>query len=178
MSTNPDDKDLEVNKSEEEKITENNSANDNLTNPSEHEDKNSEEDVKLKESLLRAYAEIQNMQKDEKKRLLNVKLLAHEEICKSVLEVMDSFNYALKILDNNTASGLKMIQDELMKKLNKFGVKEIVVNVGNVFDPKMHIAIETISGEEKGKIAEVISNAYSFGENNKLIKPAQVKVVN
>ena len=64
---------------------------------------------------------------------------------------------------------------QLEKVLLEMGVQKIKT-IGEKFDPGIHEAIELVEGEgESGTIVEEMQSGYKL--NNKLIRPAKVKVI-
>ncbi|KKS65912.1 MAG: Protein GrpE, partial [candidate division WWE3 bacterium GW2011_GWB1_42_6] len=70
--------------------------------------------------------------------------------------------------------GLDLIIKDVVSGLKEFGVEEINSEHGE-FDPMQMEALEIVQGE-KNKVVETVSKGYLL--NNKLIRPAVVKVGN
>ena len=105
-----------------------------------------------------------------------------EALIKQILEVVDDFERAIKMDDNdlsdevsNFLKGFKMIYTRLIGILESLGVKEVEVE-GKEFDPNYAEAILTDHDENKPEnvVKEVLKKGYMY--KDKLIRPAMVKV--
>ncbi|HHW69594.1 MAG TPA: nucleotide exchange factor GrpE [Tenericutes bacterium] len=136
----------------------------------------------LEESLLRSKADFINFRKrleDEQSRLLK---FCNEDIIKEILPVIDNFERAISLDDNNLEDelskflvGFKMIYTNLLSILNKFEV--VAIDGRNKpFDPTYHQAVfqEKVEGIESGMVIEVLQKGYLL--KGKVIRPAMVKV--
>ena len=148
-----------------------------------------EENHKLKndlkessEKVLRLAAEMQNYKKRNETEKSNMLKYANEDLAKSLLPILDNFERAIKLDDNDLSdevskflSGFKMIYGSFVNVLNNIEVKEIECD-GLEFDPVYHQAVLTEKDETKpsGVILEVLQNGYMY--KDKVIRPAMVKV--
>jgi len=130
----------------------------------------------------RAQADFANFKKENDKILRELKDLAKEDVCMSILPVIDSFEMAFsnvetwEKVDENWRKGVEYIYSQLVAILNEHGFKQIEP-LGEVFDPSFHTSIETMETMEKkddGKILDVIQKGYTL--NGKTVRPARVKV--
>lgn len=148
-----------------------------------------EENHKLKndlkessEKVLRLAAEMQNYKKRNETEKSNMLKYANEDLAKSLLPILDNFERAIRLDDNDLSdevskflSGFKMIYGSFVNVLNNIEVKEIECN-GLEFDPVYHQAVLTEKDETKpsGVILEVLQKGYMY--KDKVIRPAMVKV--
>ena len=148
-----------------------------------------EENHKLKndlkessEKVLRLAAEMQNHKKRNETEKSNMLKYADEDLAKSLLPILDNFERAIKLDDNDLSdevskflSGFKMIYGSFVNVLNNIEVKEIECD-GLEFDPVYHQAVLTEKDETKpsGVILEVLQKGYMY--KDKVIRPAMVKV--
>lgn len=148
-----------------------------------------EENHKLKDELkessekvLRLAAEMQNYKKRNETEKSNMLKYANEDLAKSLLPILDNFERAIKLDDNDLSdevskflSGFKMIYGSFVNVLNNIEVKEIECD-GLEFDPVYHQAVLTEKDENKpsGVILEVLQKGYMY--KDKVIRPAMVKV--
>lgn len=148
-----------------------------------------EENHKLKndlkessEKVLRLAAEMQNYKKRNETEKSNMLKYANEDLAKSLLPILDNFERAIRLDDNDLSdevskflSGFKMIYGSFVNVLNNIEVKEIECD-GLEFDPVYHQAILTEKDETKpsGVILEVLQKGYMY--KDKVIRPAMVKV--
>ena len=106
---------------------------------------------------------------------------AKSDTVRTFLEIADNFERALKTPFpeecSNYISGIEMIYDLLIKKMNDLGVSEIEA-LGKTFDPKLHNAVLHVEDETKGEneIVEVFEKGYKLGD--KVLRYSTVKVAN
>ena len=148
-----------------------------------------EENHKLKndlkessEKVLRLAAEMQNYKKRNETEKSNMLKYANEDLAKSLLPILDNFERAIRLDDNDLSdevskflSGFKMIYGSFVNVLNNIEVKEIECD-GLEFDPVYLQAVLTEKDETKpsGVILEVLQKGYMY--KDKVIRPAMVKV--
>lgn len=151
--------------------------------------KENKEVVKLKEEIsllneknLRLMAEMQNMKRHYSEDLLNLSKRDGEKFIKELLPIIDNFERAIKMDDNNLEDslskfldGFKMIYTSMISNLNKEGVHEIEC-LNKTFDPTVMEAVLTDHDESKesGVVLEVLQKGYKY--NDILLRPAMVKV--
>lgn len=127
----------------------------------------------------RAKADFSNYQKDEAKREALMAQFAAGEIVKDALLVLDSFDLAIAnhAKENSETKRLRIIKDQFLSILKKWGLEEMKVAAGAKFDPNFHEAVETIPSSEhqEGGIIEVLQAGYLL--HGKVLRPAKVKVV-
>ena len=138
--------------------------------------------AELNEKVLRLAAEMQNMRKRYEEEISNFHKYEGEDLVKKLLPIVDSFEMAIK-LDNNDLtddlsrflSGFKMIYTNLVSILNSLEVTEIEA-LNQKFDPKFMEAVLTSqeTGIEPGMVMEVLQKGYLY--KDKLIRPAMVRV--
>lgn len=135
-----------------------------------------------KEKSLRAQAEMLNYRKRKDDELSQRLKYANEDLITSLLPIIDNFERAIKLDDNDLTdelskflSGFKMIYGNLVNILNNSEVNEIEAD-GLEFDPNVHQAVLTEKDENKpaGVILEVLQKGYKY--KDKVIRPAMVKV--
>ncbi|MEX0595174.1 MAG: nucleotide exchange factor GrpE [Candidatus Paceibacterota bacterium] len=129
----------------------------------------------------RAQADYQNLKKESEKARIDSIRLANKSLIENLIPVFDNFALAIKHLpselqDNNWTQGIVYIHKQLQDILIAEGV-EIVDPIGEVFDPKIHEAVDSIESEDietHNTIIEVLQVGYKL--NNILIRSARVKV--
>jgi len=136
----------------------------------------------LKETLLRNQAELQNYKRRSQEELDRILKYKNEDILKEFLPVIDNFERAIKMDDNDLSDevskflvGFKIIYSNTLNMLNKFEVKEVPAE-GCEFDPTYHHAVLTEHDETKpsGVVLEVLQKGYNY--KDRVIRPAMVKV--
>ncbi len=136
----------------------------------------------LEEALLRREADMVNYRKrkdEEVSRLLKYK---DEEIAKDLLPIIDNFERAISMDDDNLSDelskfleGFKMIYCHLTETINKYEIK-MIDGDKKPFDPNYHQAVltEKVEGMEPNMVIEVLQKGYLL--KDKVIRPAMVKV--
>ncbi|ACL70031.1 nucleotide exchange factor GrpE [Halothermothrix orenii] len=177
-----------------------NNKEDNGDNKQEQEDKNgSDEDIKhLKErvkeletevdelteeknnifnKLQRLQADFINYRKRTNKEKGKIGIRAKIELIEKILPVVDNFERALNSApdEDEFKQGVDMIYRQLMDTLKKEGV-EVIPAVGEPFDHNLHEAIMQVedSKYESGTVVEELQKGYIL--EDKVIRPAMVKV--
>ena len=137
------------------------------------------EDEALNERYLRLMADFQNFKRRTEKEKGDIYAFANEKIIGELLNVIDNFERALAAGDaeDNFYKGMEMILKQLLGVIEKAGASEIKA-LGEDFDPNFHNAImmEDSTEYESGKVTGVLQKGYVL--NNKVIRPAMVKVAN
>ena len=148
------------------------------------EQKIEELEIKLKEAeekALIAKADMINYRKRKDEEIVRMLKYSAEDIVRELLPVVDNFERAIKMDDNNLEDelskfleGFKMIYCNLVSILEKNEVKQIDGN-NKPFDPTYHQAVMTeASDNEKDIVLEVLQKGYLY--KDKVIRPAMVKV--
>ena len=127
-------------------------------------------------------AELVNYRKRKDEETANMLKFANQDLITELINVVDNFERAIKLDDNDLTDelskfldGFKMMYANLMEILKKFGVEEIN-RVGEAFDPNEEQALMTDSIEEMEDdvVIEVLLKGYKL--NGRVIRPASVKV--
>lgn len=140
------------------------------------------EKAELADKVLRLTAEMQNMSRRFEQEKANIYKYDGEKLIKELLPIVDNFERAIKLDDDNLTdelskflSGFKMIYTSMISTLKAMGVTEIEA-LGKEFDPVTMEAIMTtnILEEEQNVVVEVMQKGYMY--NDKVIRVAMVKV--
>lgn len=148
------------------------------------EKKQEELEKKLKEAeekYLIAKADLVNYRKRKDEDVMRIMKYANEDIIREILPIVDNFERAIKLDDDNLEDelskflqGFKMIYCNLISVLEKNEVKQID-GANKPFDPTYHQAVMTeASDKEKDIVLEVLQKGYLY--KDKVIRPAMVKV--
>ncbi|MCB0731188.1 MAG: nucleotide exchange factor GrpE [Ignavibacteriae bacterium] len=201
MSSNKDknmeEKEIEINDSNEEKNKESKTDEPNTENSqdvekkideteNETEEDNSEQISELEEkvrslqdSLLRKAAEFENYKRRTENDQLNLLKYAAESFILKILPVYDDLGRSLAHADDNKTEslieGLKLVYDKFTKTLDDQGVKKLEVK-GKEFDVEYHEALmQQPSNDVPGNtVLEEIEAGYTY--KDKVIKHAKVIV--
>ena len=137
------------------------------------------EDEDMKTKYLRLAADFQNFKRRTEKEKSDIYAYANEKIALDLLDVIDNFERALvhqkDCKDEKMKEGMDMIFKQLQTVLEKNKIVEIAA-LGEEFDPNVHNAVMTGAAQEyeSGKVSAVLQKGYKL--NNKVIRPAMVKV--
>ena len=132
-----------------------------------------------KDKLLRALADSENTRKQMEKIRIETNKYGVQPLAREILNVVDNFNRALNLKDDNNEKsleeGLSLIQKEILSILDKFNVKKIDA-LGEDFNANFHQAMfEKETNEfEVGKVCEIVQDGYTF--HDRLLRPALVGV--
>ena len=136
----------------------------------------SEEDIlknkvaELEDKLLRNAAEFENYKKRTIRQYEDMVAFANEKTISEMLEIIDSFDRALKQKDENADSnafikGIELINNQMHNLLVKYNVKPIEA-MGKPFDPNFHEAMMQVESDEfpEGTVAFEMSKGYMIGD--------------
>lgn len=131
----------------------------------------------LKTALARSMADLQNYKRRTEEDQGRFIKFANITLLKELLPTIDNLNRSTEHLpndmkDNEWAKGIVQIHDDLLKTLEKIGVKKIET-IGVRLDPNFHEGL-MIGPGEKDIITEEFEPGYIL--NGNVIKPAKVKV--
>lgn len=136
----------------------------------------------LEDDLLRSKAELLNYRKRKDEETLRVIKYAEEDILKGFLPILDNFERAIDMDDDNLndevskfLEGFKLMYKQIKELLNEFEVKEIEC-LGKEFDPTYHQAVVMDKDEtkESGIVTEVLQKGYMY--KDRVLRTAMVKV--
>lgn len=136
----------------------------------------------LQEKLLRAHADLHNMQTRAAKDYANQMFQVKEQLLRGMLGVMDDFERALAEYRKQPRneqldawfSGFELIVKRLALFLEKQGVREI--DCSTTFNPQFHEALVHVAvpGKQTNDIVEILQKGYTL--NDRVLRPAQVSV--
>ncbi len=135
-----------------------------------------------KNKMMMAQAEMLNFKKRKEEETTNILKYANQDLILELIGVLDNFERALNLDDNNLNDelskflvGFKMIYASLKEILIKFGVEEIDA-LNKEFDPNLHQALMVDKDEEKQDniVLDVLLKGYKL--KDRVIRPVSVKV--
>lgn len=141
------------------------------------------ENAQLKDRLMRAMAETENIRKRGERDRREAELYGGTKLARDLLSVHDNLGRALENLDDllreNNASlveGLELTQRELLSVFEKHKILKVEPEIGDKFDAKQHQAMfeAPVPNTKKGHIIQVMANGFVIGD--RLIRPAHVGV--
>jgi molecular chaperone GrpE len=133
----------------------------------------------LYDRLLRRQAEMDNFRKRTQREKEDLRQYAAEDLIRSLLPTLDSFDRALQHRDASVPAafyeGLELIYRDLREVLGRAGLSPIDTE-GQVFDPHLHQAVEAVIAPDRREheIVQELQRGYKL--KDKLLRPAIVKV--
>ena len=144
-----------------------------------------DEIARLKDQLLRAIAETENLRRRGEREREDTAKYAIAGFAREILAVGDNLHLALanipaearaadKWLDN-LAVGVEATERELLAVFERFGIRRIDP-LGEPFDPNYHQAMTEVPGTGKpaGTVVQVMRSGYVI--HDRLLRPAMVAV--
>jgi len=144
------------------------------------------ENAGLKDKLLRALADAENVRRRAEKEVADAKLYGAANFAREMLSFVDNLRRAVEsvpaekraALDPTAASlleGVELMERDFLSRLARFGVRKIEAQ-GARFDPNQHEALFEIPDESQpaGAVAQVVEQGYMIGE--RVLRPAKVGV--
>ncbi len=137
----------------------------------------------LKDRLLRALAENENIRKRAAKDKRDGEAYGGSRLARDLLPVYDNLQRALEAVDEHskeTASalleGVELTQRELLNIFQKHGITRIAPEKGDLFDPQLHQAMfeAPVPDVAKGCVVQVMLEGFML--QDRLLRPAQVGV--
>ncbi len=134
--------------------------------------------LELKEKVLRITAEMQNMRRRYDLDIASLHKYDGFDMVEKLLPIIDNFERAMNIKTEGSEkflAGFKMIYDNLISILASKGITALDV-IDKPFDPNIMNAVMTERNNEKENniVLDCMQKGYMY--NDKLIRPAMVKV--
>lgn len=143
---------------------------------SETEKLKAERDALL-DRVARLQAEFDNARKRSVREQQDFREYAAADVIKNFLPILDSFELALKAYVDGSEfrNGIELIYRQFQDALQKIGVQPVPA-VGQVFDPRIHEAIEMVDTTEAPdhQVLDELQRGYKYKE--RLLRPAMVRV--
>ena len=147
--------------------------------------------AEFKDKLLRTLAEMENLRRRTEREVTDARLYGIAGFARDILGVADNMDRALQSLGANlrenadaNAPGTKALLDgvelterELLKVLDKHGIKKFEPAKGEKFDPNFHQAMYEVPDLSlpSGTVAQMVQAGYKISE--RMLRPALVAVV-
>ena len=139
----------------------------------------------LRDKLLRTLAEMENLRARTAREVADSRTYAVASFARDILTIADNMARALQTLraELKENAGVKALLDgvelterELLKVLDKHGVRKFEPQPGEKFDPNMHQAMYEVVDPSLpgGTVAQVVQAGYTIGE--RMLRPALVAV--
>ena len=136
----------------------------------------------LIEKVKYTQAELINYRRRKDEETENLLKYANKDIILELLPVIDNFERAISLDDNDLTdalskflSGFKMMYSQMTGILTNYGVSEIN-RVGEEFDPNLEQALMTdnVPNKKDDEVLEVMLKGYKL--KDRIIRPATVKI--
>ncbi|MBS9338066.1 nucleotide exchange factor GrpE [Fructobacillus sp. M2-14] len=137
---------------------------------------------KKDDELLRAQAEIQNIQTRNAREIANIRKYDGQKLAESILPVVDNLERALAVEtdgDDKVAQihkGVEITLKTMKAALTEHGIEE-VGKVGDDFDPNTMQGVQSVPAEgdvKADQVAAVLQKGYKL--QDRVIRPAMVAV--
>jgi molecular chaperone GrpE len=141
------------------------------------------ENRELKDRLLRALADVENMRKRGERDRRDAELYGSTRFARDLLSVHDNFARAMENVSEEARSvaaglieGIELTQKDLLSAFQKHKILKVEPEIGEKFDPKIHQAMfeAPVPDTRAGDIIQVMNAGFTIGE--RLLRPAQVGV--
>src|SRR5690606_30713003 len=140
----------------------------------------------LRDRLLRAAAEMENLRKRTEREIKETRSYAIANFARDMLVATDNLSRALTVLPaqaresadaamKSLIEGIEMTEREMQRLLGKHGVVSIPA-MGERFDPHRHQAMFEVPDPSvpEGIVVQVVQDGYAIGE--RVLRPAMVGV--
>lgn len=144
------------------------------------------EKIDLRDKLLRALADLENMRRRAERDLADARLYAVTNFARDMLTVADNLGRALDSVPAEARAGaegalkglidgIELTQRDLLKNLERHGVRKLDPQ-GAKFDPNLHQAMFEVPNPDvpNGTVVQVVQTGYAIGE--RVLRPAMVGV--
>ncbi|MCL4342524.1 MAG: nucleotide exchange factor GrpE [Candidatus Thermoplasmatota archaeon] len=114
----------------------------------------------LRDKMLRALADSDNLLKAREKELASERKRLNKSIMMDLLQTLDAMDAAMKATDNASVQALR---DQLLSVLSRHGLKEIEAK-GKKYDPFLHEVLGVSQEGDEGTVTEEIQKGYMLGD--------------
>lgn len=137
----------------------------------------------LKDRLLRALADGENLRKRAERDRREAEHYGGTKLARDLLPIHDNLSRALAAVTEDQRAvagavieGVELTLRELHNVFSKHGITTISPQVGDVFDPQLHQAMfeAPVQGTKAGQIIQVMAEGFLL--HDRLLRPAQVGV--
>jgi len=146
----------------------------------------SQENADLKDRLLRALAEMENLRRRTEREVADAKAYGVSSFARDMLGVADNLRRALDHVPaearesgdaamTSLIEGVEVTERDFLSRLTRHGVKKLEPQ-GQRFDPNLHEALFEVPDESvpAGTVVQVIESGYTIGD--RVLRPAKVGV--
>ncbi|MBV8060839.1 MAG: nucleotide exchange factor GrpE [Alphaproteobacteria bacterium] len=137
----------------------------------------------LKDQLLRALADSENLRRRTRKEVEDAGKYAVGNFAKEMLTVADNFQRALESIPadvadanlRNLLTGIEATQRQMLAAFERFGIKKLSP-LGQTFDPNLHRVMMEVNdpSQPPGTVTQVLQDGYVI--HDRLLREALVAV--
>jgi molecular chaperone GrpE len=157
-------------------------ANDDVSAPPDSVEALKAEAAELKDRLLRALAETENVRRRGVKDREDAAKYAVSAFARDMVKVAEDLRRALASVEADGAAsgplveGVRLTERELLAALERHGVKRVDPQPGERFNHELHEAMFEVptDAQEPGTVAHVMEAGYTI--HDRLLRPARVGV--
>jgi molecular chaperone GrpE len=145
-----------------------------------------QENAELKDRLLRALADMENLRKRTEREVADARTYGISSFARDVLSVADNIQRALDATGEDWKKhadeagralfeGVELTERDLLKALERHGVRR-VDPLGDRFDPNLHEAMYEVPDNKvpAGTVVQVLQSGFTIGD--RILRPARVAV--
>ncbi len=114
----------------------------------------------LRDKMLRALADSDNLMKAREKELASERKRLNKAIMMDLLQTLDAMDAAMKATEN---ASVRALRDQLLSVLSRHGLKEIEAK-GKKYDPFLHEVLGVSQEGDEGTVTEEIQKGYMLGD--------------
>jgi molecular chaperone GrpE len=140
----------------------------------------SDENAQLKEQMMRAMADLQNMRKRFAQEKIALTQFATEDLIVDLLPILDNFERTISAADGGASTesvlgGVRAIDRQFRDILGRRNLTRIQAT-GQEFDPEEHFALAAHETDEvpENTVTQEIEAGYKLAQ--KVVRPAKVRV--
>lgn len=143
--------------------------------------------ARMKDRLLRAMAEAENVRRRSERERTEAQKFGISRFARDLLSVADNLRRAIDAVPaekreeldeiaRNLITGVEMVERELLAAFERHGVTPLQPEKGSKFDPNLHQAMAEVPDADAppGTVVDVFQTGYVIGE--RLLRPAMVTV--
>ena len=144
------------------------------------------ENAELKDKLLRALADMENLRRRTDKEVADAKLYGISSFARDMLSFADNSRRAVENIPaalrksaepfvKTLIEGVELTERDFLSRLARHGVKKIEP-LGAKFDPNLHEALFEVPDDTvpNGTVVKVVDDGYTIGD--RVLRPAKVGV--
>lgn len=139
-----------------------------------------DENDSLKDAMVRAMAEAQNIRRRVQEQMQSERKYAGENLVRDLIPVLDNFARTLQAIEKGASpekivDGISKVEGQMLKALESNNVVRIK-SVGEPFNPEHHEALATLETDEHPEDTVVDEIEAGYMLHDRVVRPARVRV--